>query len=129
MDTFYRISWDFRFACVGTNDYTSNPLYWNVFFIPSDTTGSRRGQFWLLLERKSLGLPHFKQFLRHLSVPPPSFDLFASPPPCLSGWHRQRPDPSKHGPKQPPRQDQVICNREDQEVPVRRILPDRCTLV
>jgi hypothetical protein len=48
-------------------------------------------------------VPNFKGFLIHLSVPPPSFPRFISPPP-LSGRHRQQGNPPNHASEQSPRQ-------------------------
>ena len=104
------------------------------FSIPSDSSGPGRGQLcssgyvkaWkclissnglprhrllrplptlLLRVRKSLEVPHFKQFPRHLSVPfPPSPGLVPLRRRTLSGWHRQTLNPPHHASKQAPRQ-------------------------
>ena len=59
-------------AFLASSDYTPNRFHWSRFLIssiPSDSVSPGRGHLWLLQVRKSLGVPHFKRFLRHLSVP------------------------------------------------------------
>ena len=79
------------------------PFLW--FFHPERLQRPRKGPTLLLRVRKSLEVPHFKQFLRHLSVPfPPSPGLVPLRRRTLSGWHRQTLNPPHHASKQAPRQ-------------------------
>ena len=73
------LSQDFRRGLLDTNDCTSNRLCWNFFsFHPERFQRPSKGQPWLLRERKNPEVPHFKRFLRHLSVSLlPSTRLFA----------------------------------------------------
>jgi hypothetical protein len=52
-----------------------------VLSIPSDSGSRGRGPALPRPGTENPEMPHSKRFLTHLSVPPPSFDLFASPPP------------------------------------------------
>ena len=79
------------------------PFLW--FFHPERLQRPRKGPTLLLRVRKSLEVPHFKQFPRHLSVPfPPSPGLVPLRRRTLSGWHRQTLNPPHHASKQAPRQ-------------------------
>ena len=79
------------------------PFLW--FFHPERLQRPRKGPTLLLRVRKSLEVPHFKQFPRHPSVPfPPSPGLVPLRRRTLSGWHRQTLNPPHHASKQAPRQ-------------------------
>jgi hypothetical protein len=109
---------DFLFVILGSTHCTSKPLCWNRFLILSILSGSSgpgRGQRWLLRVRKNPGLPDFKPFLIHLSVPLlPSTCLL--PRRCaLSGRHGQCRcalwAPPHHASKKPPRQ-MALCQQQ-----------------
>jgi len=74
-----------------------------IFSTPSDSGGPGSSHPRFFQVSKSLEVPDFKRFLRHLPVSfPPSLGLFSCR--ALSGGPRQGGNPSHHHPEQPPRQ-------------------------
>ena len=69
----------------GQHHCTSKRLRWSRFFHPfhptSDSGRPRKGPALAPPGSENPEVTHFKRFLVHLSVPPPSSDLFACPPP------------------------------------------------
>jgi len=79
-----------------------------ILSIPSDSDEPRRSQPCFLRVREDSDVTHFKRFLIHLSVPPPSFPRLASLPPRPIRSAPATPGcflaPLQHGREEPPHQ-------------------------
>src|ERR1035437_3645724 len=82
----FGLSQDFRFGFLDVIDYIPNRLRWSRFFhsflsraAPAVQEG---GPVLPLPGTENPRVPHLKRSFIHLSIPTPSIDLFACPPPA-----------------------------------------------